>query len=135
MGFSCRNEVAIAGGKADERNKAAALIAAEESVDEDSLSREEGDGYLSLRFESVDGMPEEEISILAAQFPELAFTLVYFSRDGEFCGYAKAGRESAFSGAESEDLDEAALGEVGSRYDGDGLAYVRARYGLERARP
>ena len=67
---------------------------------------------------------------MAPQFPGLAFTLAYFSLDGEFYGYAKAGTEG--SAAESSDFAEDTRDIVGRRYDGDRIAFVRAVYSLAR---
>jgi hypothetical protein len=132
MAFSCVNEVGIEGGSAEERRKAAELILAADSADEDSASRAEGGAGLTLRFESRDGLPEDQLSSLAAQFPGLSFAMLYFSLDGEFFGYAKAG--AGGEAAESEDLDEEARDAVGRRNDGDGIAFVRERYGLGPSR-
>lgn len=131
MAFSCRNEIEIAGGTEDERRAAAALLLAADCVDEDSASRSERGSSMALRFESVDGLPEEELKALAPQFPALAFTLVYFSQDGEFYGYAKAG--AAGGEAESDDFDQGTRDTVARRYDGDRIAFVRAAYALSRA--
>jgi hypothetical protein len=131
MAFCCVNEVEIVGGSDEERRRAAAIILASESVDEESASRGERGAILSLRFESRDGLPEAELSSLADQFPGLSFTMLYFSLDGEFFGYAKAG--AGGEAAESEDFDELTRDEAGKRNDGDGIAYVRARYSLRRA--
>ncbi len=132
MGFTCMNEIEIRGGTEAERGAAASLILAVETVDEESASREERASSLDLRFESVDGLPEDEVAAIAPQFPSLSFTLVYYSLDGEFYGYARsgAGGEAA---AESEDFGEGTRDEIGRRHDGDGLAFVRAAYGLRRA--
>jgi len=131
MAFTCVNEVLIEGGSAEERRRAAELMLAADSADEDSGSSAEGGASLTLRFESVDGIPESELSSLADQFPGLSFTMLYFSLDGEFFGYAKAG--AGGEAEESEDFDEDTREAVGKRYDGDGIAFVRARYGLRRA--
>lgn len=131
MAFTCVNEVEIEGGSADERRKASELILAADSADEDSAFREERGSVLTLRFDSVDGLPEAELSSLAAGFPGLSFTMPYFSLDGEFFGYSRAG--AGGEGAESEDFDEDTREAVGRRFDGDGLAFVKERYGLRRA--
>jgi hypothetical protein len=131
MAFTCDNEIEIDGGDAAERRAAANLVLASESVDEDSARRVESGGSLILRATSVDGLPEEELASLAIQFPGLSLTLVYFSKDGEFYGYAKAGPEE--SAAESDDFDEDTLDLVGRRHDGDGIAFARSRYSLGRA--
>jgi hypothetical protein len=131
VAFTCVNEIEIEGGSEEERRKAAKLILAADSADEDSASRAEGGASLTLRFESVDGLPEGELASLAAQFPGFSFTLAYFSLDGEFFGYAKAG--AGGEAAESEDFDEGTRDAVGRRHDGDGIAFVRARFGLSRA--
>jgi hypothetical protein len=133
MAFTCRNEIVIRGGSEEERRRAAALILAVDSVDEDSASRDERPQALVLRLESVDGLPEDELRALAPQFPELSFTLIYFSLDGEFYGYARlqpAG-EGAAEAAESEDFGEDTRDLVGRRYDGDVIAFVRGAFGLE----
>jgi hypothetical protein len=137
MGFSCVNELEIRGGSAEERRSAAALATALDSVDDSSPSREEAPERLVLRFESVDGLPEEGVAAIAAQFPELSFTLVYYSREGGFYGCSRTGPEG--SEAMSEDL-EAEAGEGGQgaygapelfeRYGGDGIAFARERLGL-----
>jgi hypothetical protein len=131
MAFTCVNEIEIDGGSEDERRRASDLILAADSADEDSASREERDLVLTLRFGSADGLPEEELASLAAQFPGLSFTLAYFSLDGEFFGYARAG--AGGEAAESEDFDELTRDAVGRRHDGDGIAFVRERFGLARA--
>jgi hypothetical protein len=131
MGFTCDNEIEIYGGSEDERRRVAALILALDSVDEDSSSREERGQVLLLRFKSVDGLPESELAGFAAQFSSLSFTLVYFSLDGEFFGYAKAG--AAGDGAESEDFADGTRETVGKDHDGDGIAFVRSRYALPLA--
>jgi hypothetical protein len=129
MAFVCLNEIEILGGASPERAKAAELILAFASVDELSLSRrEEGEGFLRLRVESEDGLPEEELAALAPQFPELSFTLVYFSLDGEFYGYARRG--AAGEAAESADFDEGTRDLVGRGHEGDGIAFVRSSYRL-----
>jgi hypothetical protein len=138
MAFTCVDEIEISGGSEEERRRAAALILAAESVDEDSVSQREAlqtggtppRPSLLLRLESVDGLPEEEIQALAPQFPDLSFTLVYFSLDGEFFGYAKVG--AAGVEAESEDFAEDTREIVGRRHDGDGIAFARAAFSLAR---
>ncbi|MGA2547097.1 MAG: AraC family transcriptional regulator [Rectinemataceae bacterium] len=138
MVFTCVDEIEISGGSEEERRRAAALILAAESVDEGRASRRETlqargaqpRPSLLLRLESVDGLPEEEIQALAPQFPDLSFTLVYFSLDGEFFGYAKVG--AAGGAAESEDFAEDTREIVGRRHDGDGIAFVRAAFSLAR---
>jgi hypothetical protein len=138
MAFTCVDEIEISGGSEEERRRAAALILSAESVDEDSVSQREAlqtggtqpRPSLLLRLESVDGLPEEEIQALAPQFPDLSFTLVYFSLDGEFFGYAKVG--AAGVEAESEDFAEDTREIVGRRHDGDGIAFARAAFPLAR---
>jgi hypothetical protein len=130
MGFSCENEIVISGGTGEERGRAASLLLAAETIDEDSVSRKGLPEALVLRCESVDGLPEEEVLALSAQFPELDVLIVYFSKDGEFYGYTRSGPASA---AESADFEEGTLDEVGRRHDGDGIAFVRERYGLGRS--
>jgi hypothetical protein len=130
MGFTCLNEIEIACGSEEERRRTADLVLAFDSVDEDSSSREERGQIIVLRFESVDDLPEDELALLAAQFPDLSFTLVYFSLDGEFFGYAKTGASG--TAADSEDFAEDTRDIVGRRYDGDGIAFVRARYSFAR---
>jgi hypothetical protein len=129
--FSCINEIEIRGGTEEERAEAAKLVFASDSADEDSGSSRTGDMALVLRFESVDGLPEAELAAIAAEFPGLSLTLAYFSLDGEFYGYARAG--AGGEAAESEDFEEGTREEVGKDHDGDGIAFVKARYGLERA--
>jgi hypothetical protein len=131
MAFTCVNEARIEGGSEEERRRAATLVLAADSADEDSASRKEDESSLTLRFESVDGLPEAELTSLAEQFPGLSFTMIYFSLDGEFFGYSRSG--AGGEGAESEDFDEDTREAAGKRYDGDGIAFVRARYGLRRA--
>jgi len=131
MSFSCCNEIEIAGGTPDERRASAALVLAADSVDEGSSSLTERPSSVILRFDSVDGLPEEELQSLAPQFPSLAFTLVYFSQDGEFYGYARAG--AAGSEAESDDFDQETRDIVARRHDGDRIAFVKAAYALSRA--
>lgn len=141
MAFTCVNEIEISGGSAEERGAAAALVLAVDCADEDSASREEvaagargagprgagrGGDALVLRFESADGIPEDELLAIAPQFPGLAFSLVYFSLDGEFYGCARAG-----AAAESADFDEGTRELVGRRYEGDGIAFAKAALGLE----
>jgi hypothetical protein len=128
MAFTCENEIEIVGGAAEERERAASLVLALECVDEGSASRADSPGALTLRFGSSDGLPEGELPSIAAQFPGMAFTLAYFSLDGEFYGYARAGEGG--EAAESEDLDEAAREAVGARHEGDVIAFVRERYAL-----
>jgi hypothetical protein len=128
MGFTCENAIVIRGGAEAERRAAASLLLAADSIDEDSVSRMDLPSELSLRCASVDGLPEEDISALALQFPSLSFELLYFSKDGEFYGYARRG--SGGEAAESADFDEKTLDEVGRRHDGDGIAFARAAFGL-----
>jgi hypothetical protein len=134
MAFTCLNELEISGGSEEDRRAAAGLVLAVGCVDEAGASRRElpdspGRGpSLLLRFESRDGLPEEDIAGLAPHFPALAFLLRYFSLDGEFYGYARAG--AGGEAAESEDLFEDARELVGRRHDGDALAFVKERYGL-----
>jgi hypothetical protein len=133
MAFSCDCEIEIEGGTAEERLKAAALVLAFESIDKDSASQKEihRDGIaasLLLDLKSVDGLPEENIEVLTPQFPSLSFTLVYFSHDGEFYGYARAG--GGEKAAESEDFAEDTRDIVARRHDGDRIAFVRAAYSL-----
>lgn len=131
MAFTCIDDIEIRGGAEDERRKAAAIILAAECVDEDSASRAERPDRLVLRLESVDGLPEDELAELAAQFPGLSFTLAYISLDGEFYGYTKVGPEGA--GAESEDFADDTRDLIGRRHDGDVIAFVKATYGLDGA--
>ncbi len=130
MTFTSLNEIEISGGSAEDRRAAAALVLAADSADEDGATTEGGDGFLRIRFGSVDGLPEDELAALAPQFPALGFTLVYFSLDGEFYGHARAG--AAGDTAESADLTDDDREAVGRRHDGDGLAFVRACYDLSR---
>ena len=128
MTFTSLNEIELRGGTVEERRAAATLILAADSADEDGASREEADGSLILRFQTVDGLPEEDLRSIAPQFPALSFTLVYFSLDGEFYGHSKAG--AAGEAAESADLTNDDREAVGRRHDGDGIAFVRACYDL-----
>jgi hypothetical protein len=128
MGFTSDNEISIVGGSEVERRRAALLFLAPDCVDEDSLSQGERPDALVLRFDSVDGLPEADLAFIAAQFPELSFALAYFSKDGEFFGYARAG--AGGEAAESDDLDEALWEEVGRRHNGDGIAFVKEQYSL-----
>ena len=139
MTFTCDCEIEISGGTEEDRQKAAALLLAVDSVDENSVSRREaaqkergnsGSRTLVLRFESVDGLPEDELVSIAPQFPDLSLTLIYFSLDGEFFGYARAG--AVGPAAESEDFAEDTRDIVGRRHEGDGIAFVRQAYSLER---
>jgi hypothetical protein len=139
MAFTCMDDIEISGGSEEERRKAAAIILAAESVDEGTVSQREtvhakietgSPPSLLLRFESVDGLPEEDLQALVPLFPALSFTLVYFSLDGEFYGYAKAG--AAGSAAESRDFAEDTRDIVGRRYDGDRIAFVRSVFSLAR---
>jgi hypothetical protein len=130
VAFTSLNEIEIVGGTAEGRRAAAALFLASDSADEDSAAREDRSSFLVVRFESVDGLPEEDLQALAPQFPDLSFTLVYFSQDGEFYGYAKAGAEG--SAAESDDFAEDASDTVARRHDGDRIAFVRELYSLAR---
>jgi hypothetical protein len=130
MSFTCENEIVISGGTEEERVAATRLLLAADSIDEDSVSSEDGEATMVLRCESVDGLPESEARSLAVQFPELSFLMAYFSKDGEFYGYARAGK--AGEAAESADFEEGTLEEVGRRYGGDGLAFVRDLYSLAR---
>lgn len=131
MGFVCENEIEIEGCAEAERRKAASMLSALDIIDEESLSEEERPGCLELRFQSVDGLPEEEAMALAAQFPGLAVRLAYFSKDGEFYGFSRSGPEG--DSAESADLEAADLDDIGKRHNGDGIAFVREKYGLRKA--
>jgi hypothetical protein len=128
MGFMCQNEIGIKGGDQKDREAAAKLILAAESIDEDSAKREEQGDALILRCSSVDGIPEEETVNLAGQFPALSFSIIYFSKDGEFHGFARTG--AGGDAAESADLVAADLDEVGKKHMGDGIAFVKERFGL-----
>jgi hypothetical protein len=128
MSFTCDCVLEIGGGNAADRRAAASLILAAECIDESGAARHEGSSSLDLRFKSLDGLPEDELAAIAPHFPELVLALVYFSRDGEFCGYARSG--AAGEAAESEDLDAGALETLDSDYDGDGIAFARAAFGL-----
>ena len=132
MGFTCEIEVEVEGGAEAERRGAARLMLAAESADEDGAAQTEAGSTLRLRFKSVDGLPESELSSLAAEFPGLAFTMRYLSLDGEFYGYAKAG--AGGEAAESEDFGEGTREELGRRFDGDGIAFVKDRYGAGPSR-
>ena len=140
MTFTCDCEIEISGGTEEDRQKAAALLLEVDSVDEDSVSRWEGaqkesgnsgPRTLVLRFESVDGLPEDELVSIAPQFPDLSLTLIYFSLDGEFFGYAKAGAGGL--AAESQDFVQDTRDIAGKRHDGDGIAFVREAYSLEHS--
>jgi hypothetical protein len=132
MGFVCENEIVIRGGEESDRRKAAALLFVLDIVDENSQSQEERPDALELRFRSVDGLPEEEAMALVEQFPGIAVSLVYFSKDGEFFGYARSGAGGADCAADSADLEEKDLDELGRSFNGDGIAFVRERFGLEK---
>ena len=136
MGFSCENELRVLGGATSDRQAAAALIGADAGIDEESLTRETAEASLVLRFRSLDSVPEELVASVAAEFPALTLTLAYFSKDGEFFGYARLGHGAGGAGneADSEDFDDHTLDEVGRRYGGDGTAFVRARFGLDGTR-
>lgn len=139
MTFTCSNEIEVVGGTEAERAAAVALVLAVDSVDEATVSTRKveraGPGevprpFLLARFDSIDGLPEEELGPIAALFPSLAFTLVYYSQDGEFYGYARAG--AGDNDAASEDFAADTADIVGRRYDGDRLAFVKERFDLER---
>jgi hypothetical protein len=132
MSFTCDCELTIKGGTPEDRRAAAAVVFAADCVEHGETARRERADSLLLRFASVDGLPEDELAVAAPQFPGLGFILVYFSKDGEFHGYARAGTEG--DKAESEDLDEAALEKLASVHDGDGIALARAAYGLPDAK-
>lgn len=107
-------------------------------MQEDSVSLREAEGgtgapappAVILRFESENGLPEDELQAIATQFPSLDFTLVYYSMDGEFYGWAAAGTQG--SSSESEDFDEDTRDLIGHRHLGDGIAFVKERFSLER---
>jgi hypothetical protein len=128
MGFVCENEIALKGGTETDRKKSAEILSALDIVDEGTLVREEKPSVLVLRFASVDGLPEEEAMGLAAEFPGLGVSLVYFSKDGEFFGFSRSGPDG--DAAESADLEPKDLDEVGMKHDGDGIAFVKERFGL-----
>jgi hypothetical protein len=128
MGFTCINAIEIAGGSAEERRKAAELLLAADYADEETATMRDGGDSLELRYETEDGLPEDELPPLAMQFPDLSLSLAYLSLDGEFYGYARAGRGG--ESAESEDFDEGTREALGRRHDGDVIAFVRERYGL-----
>lgn len=130
MGFTSTNGIEIRGGLAGDRRRAAELLLASESAGEEGVSQSETEASLFLRFESSDDLPEGQMAELAAQFPELSFELVYFSLDGEFYGYAKCGAEG--EAAESEDFEDNTRDLVARRHDGDRIAFVRARFSLDR---
>ena len=132
MGFVCENEIVIRGGEESNRRKAAALLFVLDIVDEDSQSQEERSDALKLRFRSIDGLPEEEAMALVEQFPGIAVSLVYFSKDGEFFGYARSGAGGDDCAADSADLEEKDLDELGRSFNGDSIAFVRERFGLEK---
>jgi hypothetical protein len=146
MAFTCVNELEISGGSEEERRAASALVLAAESADEGTAMLRETEPAASgasgqaapllvLRFQSVDGLPEEELAAMAPQFPALSFTLAYFSLDGEFFGYAKTGAGDSGPGAaaaESADFADDTRDIVGRRHDGDGIAFVKETYGLLR---
>jgi hypothetical protein len=129
MSFTCDCELQIDGGGAADRRAAADIVLAAECVRDGGATRRETADSLAVRFPSEDGLPEDELAAAAPQFPGLSFTLVYFSRDGEFYGYARASEKGEAD--ESEDLDESALETLGSKYGGNGIAFVRAAFGLE----
>ncbi len=130
MGFTSTNGIEIRGGFASDRRRAAEILLAAESAHEDGVSERETESSLYLRYDSSDDLPEGQMAELAAQFPELSFELAYFSLDGEFYGYAKCGAEG--EAAESEDFEEDTRDLVARRHDGDRLAFVRARFSLDR---
>lgn len=130
MGFICENKVEIRGGEEVDRRKAAMIVTALDIVDDGSLSQEEKADALELRFQSVDGLPEEEAMALVEQFPGIAVSLVYFSKDGEFFGYARSGSGGSDCAADSADLEAKDLDEVGKNFNGDGISFVRQRFGL-----
>jgi hypothetical protein len=128
MSFSCDCELEITGGAEADRRAAARVVLAADCVEEGPAPREKPSA-LVFRFRSVDGLPEDELKSAAPQFPGLHFTLAYFSKDGEFYGYARMG--AAGGEAESEDFDDSTLETLTSEYDGDGIDFVKAVYGLE----
>jgi hypothetical protein len=131
MGFVCENEIVIRGGEENDRRKAADLLFVLDIVDEGSKSQEEKPDALKLCFKSVDGLPEEEAMALVEQFPGIAVSLVYFSKDGEFFGYARSGAGGDDCAADSADLEGKDLDELGRNFNGDSIAFVRGRFGLE----
>jgi hypothetical protein len=128
MAFNCDCELEIGGGTEADRRAAAGLVLAADCVDEGGASRNAGASSILLRFTSVDGLPEDELAAIMPQFPELSLALVYFSRNGEFYGYARMGAGGEAS--ESEDFDEGTLETVAADYDGDGIVFVRTVFGL-----
>jgi hypothetical protein len=129
MSFSCDCELLIEGGSPEDRRAAARLVLAADCVEDGGGAPREEPTSLSARFASADGLPEDELAAAAPQFPGLGFTLAYFSRDGEFYGYAKAG--TAGDEAESADFDERTLEALASTYFGDWIALIRAAFDLE----
>ena len=111
MGFACSNELEIGSGSPEERRRAAQLVPSLEAVDESSLAASERGELNVLRFSSEDGIPEEGVIAIAAQFPELTFLLVYYSRDGGFYGYLRTGPGGTDSG--SEDIEAQSSAEDG----------------------
>jgi|GEM_PF-3509714 len=128
MSFTCDCELEVAGGEPEDRSAAARIVLAADCVEEGDEALRTVDGAIAARFSCADGLPENELVSVAAQFPGLALTLAYFSRDGEFYGYAQAlpGGESA----ESADFDDRTFESLTSEYSGDGIAFVRASFGL-----
>ena len=104
--------------------------------DESSLAASERGELNVLRFSSEDGIPEEGVIAIAAQFPELTFLLVYYSRDGGFYGYLRTGPGGTDSGSEDIEAQSSAedgdyeMPEAFERYGGDGIAFARERFDL-----
>jgi hypothetical protein len=138
MGFACQNELEIGGASDEERRRASQLVPSLEAVDESSVANAERGELTVLRFSSEDDVPEEGVAAIAAQFPELSFLLVYYSRDGGFYGYLRIGPGGMDSG--SEDIEDQSFGpsrdggyempELIERFGGDGIAFARERFGL-----
>ena len=128
MSFSCLNEIEIRGGSEEDRRRAASVLSSADYVDDESLSSSASAERLLLRYESLDGLPGDELAALGRQFPELSFLLVYASLDGEFFGMERSG--SGGEAVESADFDDDTRELIGRRFDGDAVAFVRSRYSL-----
>ena len=132
MGFSCECELRVRGGTAEERRSAADILLSAAYILEEGSGRSESPDFLRLTFGTMDGLPEEELELLWQQFPALSLVLSYVSMDGEFFGMSSRDPEGAAN--ESEDFDEGTREEIGRRFDGNALAFVRSRYSLDEDR-
>ncbi len=121
MTFSCLNELRVSGASSGERGRALRVALAgdwggepPDEADAEAL----GEDGLMIRFMSIDTIPEEGLRLVARDFPELAFFLLYISLDGDFCGlcrvHGEEWRESSIDLPEGaaeglEEMDDAEL--------------------------